>query len=880
VDSRRYFVQQVAKTILDNHDKDDSSFIFGISGKWGEGKTRFLKDLETEIKTKDPSVKVYLVNPWKFSSDKVAFMRDFLKSLNVRLSWKSDITAWVKYIFEWFKDGDSVKNLEFDKTRNKINWGWVFGILALIGLILFIYHKWPDTIQSYIDWIKNLPDLKWLITALLLPIFVSFFSQLVTAQKSSQAISTVEQFDRLLTKIIKRSTGEGNKIIVFVDDLDRVTPEIARSVLDNLRTFFDKPQISFIVTGDHTILERHLGRELLPDRGIPEQLEEGRRFLKKIFNVYWRLPLPITTEVRHFITERIQDKNTVLSEFFTDDQKKELGKYLEKYFDKNFRHIIRFLDTVAFTFQVIKLRKQLDEANKSYFEEILKHPLLVVRVLMFQELCAPFFEEICDKPELLGQMEYAAETKSTDKINAMVNDFKDDKMSVSQKSFISKFVYEEPRFYLGKSLRVTSIEPFLFLAADASLGDQRGPSSEDFLATVDSGDPEQVKNSIVSMGDQKAKSCIEEFKNRFNNVPDVNLKDQMIRTLSVALFNTPDLFEAQNVFLSGLGDIDFDFYDQLDVSQKSFVLSHLWAVLDRCDNSTVKDKFIPISNYKKPEDISGLDQNPIKSWGTFSTQQVIRWLVDYYPQNNNDSINRLYSVLGTMKEAKQEEIIEKEVGVFKQSLIDKVLTDGNTDYRLKVYEIIKNSQEASMTFKTQMLALVKGHNEDISSWLLGLATTDSKGPIITNREIQETLINDIKEFKDKSSFLSALSFSVNKISDLVSELWEALIKSQSKNLLDSLADILSNSHYQKILPTDPKQGELLFELLIKHLSTQDESEIRDNINYFKKDYWFWAHISNVDLKLFTLVSKAVKDDEIKEMIDSVKTTWRQKTNKS
>jgi pantothenate kinase-related protein Tda10 len=40
MDSRLPFVKEVAKTIIKRHGEEGESFIFGISGKWGEGKTR------------------------------------------------------------------------------------------------------------------------------------------------------------------------------------------------------------------------------------------------------------------------------------------------------------------------------------------------------------------------------------------------------------------------------------------------------------------------------------------------------------------------------------------------------------------------------------------------------------------------------------------------------------------------------------------------------------------------------------------------------------------------------------------------------------------------------------------------------------------------
>lgn len=874
MESRRYFAQQVAKTLIENHAKDDkSSFIFGISGKWGEGKTRFLGDLTTELKERDNSIQVYTVNPWKFSSDKVSFMRDFLRSVNIKLSWsKSDFGSWVEHFLDYLKHGNGIKNLEFDKTKSRLNWGGVFLLFGLIILVVIVYRSWPNTVQSGIDWVKNLPDVKWLITALLLPIFVSFFPQLITTQKSSHAISTVEQFDELLGRIIKKSIREGNKIIVFVDDLDRVTPDTARSVLDNLRTFFDKKEISFVVTGDHSILERHLGRELLPDGDVAEQLEEGRRFLKKIFDVYWRLPLPINNEFKEFITQEIEKRSTDLSGFFDESQRTVLGRYLEKYFDKNFRHVIRFLDTIVFTFQIIKLRSSLDEVNKNYFEEILKNPLLVVRVLMFQELCAPFFDMVCKSPELLAQIEYAAEMKKTEKITSIMSDFPDESMSTAQRDFVAKYIYEEPRFYSGKSLRVSNIEPFLFLAADASLGDQRGPSSEDFLSTLDLGDPEQVKNSVLSMGDEKAGNCAEELKNRINQTEDPNQKDQLLRTASVALSNTTELFQAQNIFLHALSNVDFGFYGQLTPQQRTFVLSRLWAVLDRCHENDTKQKFASISAYRSPDDVVSLDQNPITVWGAFTAQMVLRWLKANHDSSITDTLLRLNRVLPEMKKANLTEVVESEISEFRTVIIDGIINDADEDNRLKRYEIIKYSQEASAEFKKRMLELVS-RNHPVYDWLKGISALADSQTVIVFEELQKRLIENVATANNKNQFVSNLLFAANKITNEVTDLWWAILKQQSSVLSESLVEILGDTHYMPIIPVDNRQSTNIFNLFVGYIGLKDDAEKKIRLPLLQKTHWFWAKTSSVELVSLSKMKKDTKDEELKKLINSIIIAW-------
>ena len=94
----------------------------------------------------------------------------------------------------------------------------------------------------------------------------------------------------------------------------------------------------------------------------------------------------------------------------------------------------------------------------------------------------------------------------------------DGQLSPSQRNFIEKFIYEEPRFYKDASLQVLGLQPYLSLAADVSFGDQRGPSSEDFMSTLQTGDPKRIKNDLLSMGEEKAKEAATAFSTQLSTM--------------------------------------------------------------------------------------------------------------------------------------------------------------------------------------------------------------------------------------------------------------------------------------------------------------------------------------------------------------------------
>ena len=418
--SREHFILQVKKKILKEHGQENkASFIFGLSGKWGEGKTKFLEGLAVKLEQEGFEKPIW-VSPWKFGDDRISFLRNFLKDIS-RFSTKS---YWTR-VLDFLNNRDDFRELYHDTNKSQVEPGWVIFII-LFGLNFVLYYLFvlPQIEAIFPGSTVRLEKYYTLLSALIvLPFLVPILSSLLTTQQSKSSVSTIDQFDNLIEKFLKKQNGK--KVVVFVDDLDRVTPEVARNVLDNMRIFFDKPQLTFIVTGDHTVLERYIGGLTLPGSSPEMQLEEGRRYLKKVFNLYWRLPLPLDSEFDDFLNDLFTKNDAELKTIFSkDEDRKKFSLYLKRYFDKNFRHVIRFFDTVLFTFDIVK--GQHDEARadiKKYYKQMLENPLLVVRILMIQELCMPLFDAITKGIGELREIEYFVEKKYSDSIEKKLKEY-------------------------------------------------------------------------------------------------------------------------------------------------------------------------------------------------------------------------------------------------------------------------------------------------------------------------------------------------------------------------------------------------------------------------------------------------------------------------
>ena len=853
MDSRKYFVKQVAETIRKNHSKDENgSFIFGISGKWGEGKTHFLnelgKELETTEKDTQDKFKIFTINPWKFASDSdnTSFLRNFLKTLSKGLE-ENTVKA-------------DLRGLDFDTSETIIKWGTF--LLFIIDLCIWgkFFHSLNISSTGFhaflISW-------KSIITLLLVPIFLAIIGKFFAIQRSNHAISTIDQFDDLLIKIIEAFNKENKKIVVFVDDLDRVTPEVAHDVLDNLRTFFDKPNISFVVTGDHTVLERYLGNDLLRNGNSPERGEEGRRFLKKIFNVYWRLPLPLDQEVENFVTEKFTENTIGLEKILPEEKDRKIfASHLKKFLGKNYRQIIRFIDTTLFTFDVIHRKLEgSEDAQKRYFKELADNPLLVIRILMIQEFCAPLFDIILEEQKILRELEYAVEKKDTAKINAIIDTHKSE-LSLAQSGFIKSFLYEEPRFYKGSSWTVSDIRTFLFLAADSSFSDQRGMSAEDFTNTLATGDPAQIKEVLSSSGDENLEADAKVVIQQLPAVTDIPTRASQLKAMTIALSELPIEYSVHKIFANGLKSLDVSFLDNVPL-QKIETISSLWHWLDVVNDPIIQNEYE--SKFAFSNTATDLDAINLDKAGSFTSGIVTNWLKSFYGSNPSDSLDRMITFFPRLKIEK----VKENMGSISGTLINNLITQ-NDNLRDKRFDVIQNYTNDFKNLKEKVLEQVGLLNSTVTQWAFSKA---GQKDVWEKAELEEKLTKRLKSSTDFNSLSQAVNFVVSEKNLDFEKVWKETL-SHTQFISENIPTFV-NQQYTNFAPSD-KQASQLMDIFVQKIKISDEEQQKTLLPYTRKDKWLWSNLNNYPLnKQLSDMGKSVNVD-LKKIFEETIDTWGQK----
>ncbi len=469
---RDVFAEEITSKIIQEHSKSNASFIFGISADWGEGKTYLLKKIEKKLQNN--GFTIIWFSPWKYSEDKITLMRMFIRILNQKLKRPLRI---------------NLSDFDRDRTTLKLDFKLLILLIFIGILIFFVYQKF---LQSYVYLFTSYSSAFLL---LIIPIITGLILKLLAIQQDQKILSTVDKFDSKLDKILARYWLLRKKVVVFVDDLDRVHPKEAKVVLDGLRTFFDKSQLTYIVTGDNKILEDAVAQSM--EKTGDGSSEEGRRFLKKIFNVYWRMPLPSQSQIKSFIKNRLTESP------FAKQETDKFSEWMLRYFDLNPRNIERFIETI--TFNIHTLEKQnaelgneaADEEKKRQIQEVLTNKILLVRALILQEKTFSLFEKIVSNPMLIRDIEKSLDDGQADLSGFFTADLK---LTDLQKNFLSQFLLEEPRFYKDGSLTVNLV-PFFKLTSEVGLSDERGISPDAFLRFLDQNDKIKLKQGLSIGGD-------------------------------------------------------------------------------------------------------------------------------------------------------------------------------------------------------------------------------------------------------------------------------------------------------------------------------------------------------------------------------------------
>jgi len=265
---QRYeFSKRIAESIKSH--KNPDCVVFGVSGVWGEGKTSVLNFIEKELLSSYPKIICLRFNPWRYNDENI-----LLTSLFNSLAQK--IKESIKSNREkkgFFRRAVLVKN-EDDPLKKEIE---------TIGELLQEYGE-----------------------------IASVFGMGGLVKSIGEGLSSVdvekrkERIEKILEKLERR-------IVIFIDDIDRLDKNEIYSLLKIVKLTGDFKYMTYILSFDENMVASAISGRF----GEGDE-KAGHNFLEKIIQVPLKIPKAQKTSLKKFcfanVDIAIEESDIQLSE--------------------------------------------------------------------------------------------------------------------------------------------------------------------------------------------------------------------------------------------------------------------------------------------------------------------------------------------------------------------------------------------------------------------------------------------------------------------------------------------------------------------------------------------------------------------------------------
>jgi predicted KAP-like P-loop ATPase len=289
---RSEFAKRVAGIITSL--KDESSIVVSVNAPWGEGKSSVLNMIEEEL-GHDAKALVIRFNPWR-SSDEEQLLRKYFKALSAKLG----------------------KSLGKGKELAKV-------------------------LKAYADAITPLAELTIPIGGKILG---ETFKSLVGRREAPDLEELKAEIENYLLK-------EKKRIVIFMDDIDRLDSREIQAVFRLVKLTADFPYTAYILAFDKEMVSASLAEQF----GGKENIEAGRRFIEKIVQVPLPVPPAAPKTLKQMVFDGVESALSSIEVVFTQEETEQFVNV----FDNSFRQMLsspravkRYTNMLNFALPILK----------------------------------------------------------------------------------------------------------------------------------------------------------------------------------------------------------------------------------------------------------------------------------------------------------------------------------------------------------------------------------------------------------------------------------------------------------------------------------------------------------------------------------------------
>jgi hypothetical protein len=511
-------------------------FSIGLLGSWGTGKST-IKELYLAALNNDQAgargkrrkerIHAITFNAWRYGGDEdikrallrhafielggddIALRRELYQQVNQTSQTRLSILEWLKEAFfqnfasaflfvSLFACSLALVNLFVSGVGLTDQWGWVVLGSSVMCLTVFLA--------------RNVVDIRLKSPAFFVP-----------ATTISFPATSAEEYERLLIQQILafRKSKEGRsceRLVVFVDDLDRLSATEMVVGLDAIRTFLELPRnempkdfgVIFVISCDENSVAEALALERgrLKNSDLPGAAFtrwDARRYLDRLFQFRLEiLPFP-KQDMRKFAEEKLREAGSITQNIAKNGVRlQDLVDRLIHVGVQSPRNAIQILNAFMQTWRIAIQREHSGIGSTASGAlrsgAVTDHPLALAALCVLRVDFPDFFDEVQKRPELIQEFNrvvFRAEAQS---------------LAIGAQDALKKFLVEE-NDGVGKDVRpehrnlrqyLSSLEglrwprrlqPLLLLAED-SLTRKFGDRAADLNDAFVSGDTQGVLEAL------------------------------------------------------------------------------------------------------------------------------------------------------------------------------------------------------------------------------------------------------------------------------------------------------------------------------------------------------------------------------------------------
>lgn len=307
----------IVENLASHVERGDGPLNIALYGPWGSGKSSAYEMLARRLKGRP--VKPVRYDAWRFGGE--SLQRNFISHAATQL--ELDASKHRQYHDGLF---EGRRHADIDLTDLRA-WRRPMVVFAVVLILLLCVVAAVAAAASLLTDNDALTQIGIVISGFFIPAAVG--SLVVAAIKAviDGATVTVEQsrpssadqfgqrFDELVTDA--RAKHKADRIVFFIDELDRCSPDDVVATLTAIKTFLDRDDCVFIVAADRQVLEAALKSHLAQATPVDEDhpyYSSASAFLDKVFHHQIYLPPLRPVSLTRFARDLVKERGGVWEE--------------------------------------------------------------------------------------------------------------------------------------------------------------------------------------------------------------------------------------------------------------------------------------------------------------------------------------------------------------------------------------------------------------------------------------------------------------------------------------------------------------------------------------------------------------------------------------